>query len=82
MWNHITSIPHFVPRSCVLAFTVARVEEGDGKKVEDTVKSKRTAKEEKIDATTQELCEKHGEQFTGPQLRLWARMHLNGDMTA
>ena len=58
------------------------VEEGDGKKAEDTVKSKRAAKEEKIDAITQELREKHGEQFTGPQLRLWARMHLKGNMTA
>ena len=57
---------------------VDSLEEGDGKKVEDTAKSKRAANEEKIDAKTQELREKHGEQFTGPRLRLWARMHLNG----
>jgi len=45
---------------------------------EDGVKSKRAAKEDRIDAKTQQLREKHGEMYTGPQFRLWARMHLSG----
>ena len=45
---------------------------------EDGVKSKRAAKEDRIDATTQQLHENHGEMYSGPQLHLWARMHLSG----
>jgi len=45
---------------------------------EDGVKSKRAAKEDGIDATRQQLREKHGEMYSGPQFRLWARMHLSG----
>ena len=51
----------------------------DDKTNEDSVvKTKRAAKEERIDSTTQQLREIHGETYSGPQLRLWARMHLNG----
>jgi len=45
---------------------------------QDGVKSKRAAKEDRIDATTQQLREKQGEMYSGPQFRLWAHMHLSG----
>ena len=45
---------------------------------EDSVPSKRVSREEKVDTLAQELREKHADQFSGPQLRLWARMKLNG----
>ena len=45
---------------------------------EDLISSKRVLREETIDKMTQELREKHDEQFSGPQLRLWASMKLNG----
>lgn len=46
--------------------------------VEAPVPNKRVSREETVDKLAQELREKHGEQFSGPQLRLWARMKLNG----
>lgn len=55
-----------------------RKAEDSEEKAEDGVKSKRAAKEDRIDATTQQLREKHGETYSGPQFRLWARMHLSG----
>ena len=39
--------------------------------------SKRADKENWIDMVFQQLKELHGEQFSGPQLRLWARMNVN-----
>ena len=39
--------------------------------------SKRADKENRIDMVFQQLKELHGEQFSGPQLRLWARMNVN-----
>ena len=36
------------------------------------------SREEAVDKLAQELRDKHAEQFSGPQLRLWARMKLNG----
>ncbi len=40
--------------------------------------SKRADKEEKIDAIVQQLRTLHDEKFSGPQMRLWARMKING----
>jgi len=40
--------------------------------------TKRHEKEEEIDETFKGLKQKHGEKYSGPQLRLWARMIANG----
>lgn len=48
----------------------------------DITPSKRVSREEAVDQITQELRDKHGEQFNSPQLRLWARMKLNGQHTS
>ena len=40
--------------------------------------SKRTHHEEQVDSVTQELCKLHNDRYTGPQLRLWARMKVHG----
>ena len=45
--------------------------------IEDT-SSKRADKESQIDAVVQQLREVHNEGYSGPQLRLWARMKVNG----
>ena len=44
----------------------------------DSGSSKRSAREESIDEIVETLREKHGESFSGPQYRMWARMKLNG----
>ena len=40
--------------------------------------SKRSTREESIDQIVESLRDKHGENFSGPQYRMWARMKLNG----
>ena len=40
--------------------------------------SKRTLKEIEIDDLTFDLKELHGEKYSEPQYRLWARMIING----
>ena len=47
---------------------------------EDTLLSpcKRPSKEDSVEQMTGELRAQHGEQYSGPQLCLWARMKLNG----
>ena len=45
--------------------------------------SKRNEKEEELEDIFQNLKEKHGNEYSGPQLRLWARMiiaHTHDDM--
>ena len=44
----------------------------------DSGTSKRSAREESIDEIVQTLREKHGEDYSVPQYRMWARMKLNG----
>jgi len=39
--------------------------------------SKRARKEEEIEETFHTLRKNHGEEFSDPQLRLWARMYVN-----
>ncbi len=52
-----------------------RKSSGDTK---DEPLSKRAKKEEEIETTYRSLRAKHGEEFSDPQLRLWARMQVNG----
>ena len=40
--------------------------------------TKRQDKEEKVESAFTELCKKHNEKYTTPQLKLWARMIVNG----
>lgn len=56
---------------------------GKKRKISDDVEdtnhsSKRASKKEKIDTIVQQLRQIHEDKFTGPQLRLWARMRANG----
>ena len=44
----------------------------------DSGSSKRSSREESIDEIVQSLREKHGEDYSAPQYRMWARMKLNG----
>lgn len=56
-----------------------RAKKRKGEEPGDIVASKRVSREEAVDKMAQELREKHGEElFSGAQLRLWARMKLNG----
>ena len=58
--------------------------ENSGQKRKDTGDTdtaephKRARKEEEIETTFRTLREKHKDKFSDPQLRLWARMHVNG----
>ena len=45
---------------------------------DDSGTSKQPAREESIDEIVQTLREKHGEDYSVPQYRMWARMKLNG----
>lgn len=40
--------------------------------------SKRAKKDEDIDAAFRKLHDKHSDDYSDPQLRLWARMYVNG----
>ncbi len=40
--------------------------------------NKRQAREEELDSTFKELKKNHGDAYSGPQLRLWARMVISG----
>lgn len=44
----------------------------------DSGSSKRSAREETIDNIVQTLRKKHGEDYSAPQYRMWARMKHNG----
>ena len=49
------------------------------KKKENNMTKRQQEKEEKIENVFDELCRKHtGEQYTTPQLKLWAIMSING----
>jgi len=39
---------------------------------------KRASKEDQVEKLILQLREKHNDQFSGSQLRLWARMKING----
>ena len=41
-------------------------------------RNKRSKKEKDIEDALKNLQEKHSEQYSDPQLRLWARMYVNG----
>lgn len=55
-------------------------QEGKKRKTDSTEEppSKRKAKEDTVDELTKTLQEKHGEKWSMPQYRLWARMKHNG----
>ena len=57
----------------------AHTEKRKGRCMEDCSEpiSKRAKKDEDIDATFQKLHDKHSEDYSDPQLRLWARMCVN-----
>ena len=68
-------------RSFDITLWCARAKQLIGKKrkseeIEDPP-SKRLSKEETVERLTNELHEKHGDQFSRPQLKLWTRMKLN-----
>lgn len=44
----------------------------------DRPNSKRARREEEIDSIFEQLRNKHSENYSDPQLRLWARMQVNG----
>lgn len=48
------------------------------KKPSDSTMTKRQAREEELDSIFKQLKEKHADAYTDPQLRLWARMIVNG----
>ena len=50
---------------------------GKKRKYESTV-TKRQEKEDELDGIYQDLQQKHGNLYSGPQLRLWARMIIAG----
>jgi len=45
---------------------------------DDYPSSKRSHHEEQVNAVAEELRGLHKDKYTGPQLRLWARMKVNG----
>ena len=45
---------------------------------EDTCSSRKQDREARIDSVVQELREIHKDKYSGPQLRLWARLKVNG----
>lgn len=53
---------------------------GKKRKAEDSSgsSSKRIAREDEIEEIVQKLRERHSDRFSLPQMRLWARMKLNG----
>ena len=44
----------------------------------DGLNTKRARKDKELETIYENLCEKHSEQYSDPQLRLWARMYVNG----
>ena len=58
----------------------AHTEKRKGRCMEDCSEpiSKRAKKDEDIDATFQKLHDKYSDDYSDPQLRLWARMCVNG----
>lgn len=48
-----------------------------GEESDDTPVKKRASKEEQVDKIILLLRDKHQDRFSGPQLRLWARMNVN-----
>ena len=57
--------------------------EGDHSKNGDSSSDRRPStksarREDEIESTYESLYKKHSENFSGPQLRLWARMYVNG----
>ena len=48
------------------------------REVHDEPSSKRADRDRQIELVFQQLQELHNEQYSGPQLRLWARMKVNG----
>ena len=49
-----------------------------GNSGDSTPCSKRVKREEEIDSIFERLCDRHSENYSDPQLRLWARMQVNG----
>lgn len=50
----------------------------DEEQESSSLSSRRAEKESQIDSVFQQLQELHHDQYSGPQLRLWARMKVNG----
>jgi len=55
-----------------------RIDKQTSKHDSASVLNKRQMRDDEIDATVKELKKKHGDTYTTPQLRLWARMIASG----
>lgn len=70
---------HFEGKSCINLWCDGKAQEEESD--EETAarkrpkrESKRSEREEQLEDTFQQLKKKHGSSYSGPQLRLWARM--------
>ena len=59
----------------------SRAKRGNGSNSNDRPNSKRAKREEEIESIFEQLHDRHSEKYSDPQLRLWARMHVNGHHT-
>ena len=71
---------YFIGKPCINLWCDGRVLEEDDEEMVARKKTKRdtkrSEKEEELEDVFQQLKKRHGSEYSGPQLRLWARMFI------
>ena len=68
---------HFAGKSCINLWCDGKLVEEDEEEIprkKQRRETKRNEREEELEDLFQQLKKKHGDDYSGPQLRLWARM--------